>query len=218
MSTNKVYGDNPNFLPLQELELRYDYADEKYKNGIPEDFSIDNCKHSLFGVSKTAGDLLAQEYGRYFDLNIGVFRGGCLTGPVHSAVELHGFLSYLAKCIINEKPYTIFGYKGKQVRDQIHSKDVVLCFEAFRKAPRKGEVYNLGGGKGNAASILECINKICSLTGKEFSPAYSEINRIGDHICYYSDLTKLRTDFPEWDITVSLDQIIKDIVDFEQSQ
>jgi len=217
MSTNKVYGDNPNFLSLKELELRYDYADEKYVNGIPEDFSIDNCKHSLFGVSKTAGDLLAQEYGRYFDLNIGVFRGGCLTGPVHSAVELHGFLSYLAKCIINEEPYTIFGYKGKQVRDQIHSKDVVLCFEAFRKSPRKGEVYNLGGGKGNSASILECINKICELTGKEFSPAYSEVNRIGDHICYYSDLTKLRTDFPGWDITVSLDQIIKDIVEFEQS-
>jgi CDP-paratose 2-epimerase len=218
MSTNKVYGDNPNYLPLKELKFRYDYADKKYENGIPEDFSIDNCKHSLFGVSKTAGDLLAQEYGRYFDLNIGVFRGGCLTGPVHSAVELHGFLSYLAKCIIHGKPYTIFGYKGKQVRDQIHSRDVILSFEAFRKNPRKGEVYNLGGGKGNAASILECINKICELTGKEFNPEYSGVNRIGDHICYYSNLKKLKSHFPEWDITVSLDQIIKEIVDFELSQ
>ncbi len=217
MSTNKVYGDNPNFLALDELELRYDYADKEYENGIAEDFSIDHCKHSLFGVSKSAGDLLAQEYGRYFDLNIGIFRGGCLTGPVHSAVELHGFLSYLAKCIISEKPYTIFGYKGKQVRDQIHSKDVILSFEAFRKTPRKGEVYNLGGGKNNAASVLECINKICDLTGKEFNPQYSEVNRIGDHICYYSDLRKLKSHFPEWDITVSLDQIIKDIVDFESA-
>ncbi len=215
MSTNKVYGDNPNFLPLNELELRYDYSDEAYVNGIPETFSIDNCKHSLFGVSKAAGDLLSQEYGRYFDLNIGIFRGGCLTGPVHSAVELHGFLSYLAKCIINNKPYTIFGYKGKQVRDQIHSKDVILSFEAFRKNPKKGEVYNLGGGKNNAASMLECINKICKLTGREFNPQYSDVNRIGDHICYYSDLRKIKSHFTDWDITISLDQIIKEIVDFE---
>lgn len=215
MSTNKVYGDNPNFLPMNELEFRYDYAGKEYENGIPETFSIDNCKHSLFGVSKTAGDLLAQEYGRYFDLDIGVFRGGCLTGPVHSAVELHGFLSYLAKCIIHNQPYTIFGYKGKQVRDQIHSKDVISSFEAFRKNPRKGEVYNLGGGKDNSASVLECINKICKLTRNEFEPEYSDVNRIGDHICYYSDLRKLKSHFPEWDITISLDDIIKEIVEFE---
>lgn len=215
MSTNKVYGDNPNFIPMKELELRYDYSKKEYENGIPETFSIDHCKHSLFGVSKTAGDLLAQEYGRYFDLNIGIFRGGCLTGPVHSGVELHGFISYLVKCIVHNKPYTIFGYKGKQVRDQIHSKDVILAFEAFRKNPKKGEVYNLGGGKNNAASILECINKICDLTGKEFNPEYSDINRIGDHICYYSDLNKLKSHFPDWDITISLDEIIEEIVDFE---
>ncbi len=215
MSTNKVYGDNPNLLPLRELELRYDYADKVYENGIPETLSIDHCKHSLFGVSKTAGDLLAQEYGRYFDLNIGIFRGGCLTGPAHSSVELHGFLSYLIKCIIHNQPYTIFGYKGKQVRDQIHSKDVIMSFEAFRKNPKKGEVYNLGGGKDNSASILECINKICELTGREFNPEYSEHNRVGDHICYYSDLRKLKSHFPDWDITVSLDQIIKEMVDSE---
>ncbi len=215
MSTNKVYGDNPNFLPLKESELRYDFADVQYENGIPETFPIDNCKHSLFGVSKTAGDLLAQEYGRYFDLNVGIFRGGCLTGPVHSSVELHGFLSYLAKCIIHDMPYTIFGYKGKQVRDQIHSRDVISAFEAFRKNPRKGEVYNLGGGKNNSASLLECINKICELTGKDFNPRYSDVNRIGDHICYYSDLSKLKSHFPGWDITISLEDIIKEIVDFE---
>lgn len=218
MSTNKVYGDNPNFINLKEMHFRYDYADKKFERGIPETFSIDNCKHSLFGVSKTAGDLLAQEYGRYFDLNVGIFRGGCLTGPRHSAVELHGFLSYLVKCVVHNKPYTIFGYKGKQVRDQIHSMDVILSFEAFRKNPRHGEVYNLGGGKANSASILECIYKICKLTGKEFYPKYSEVNRIGDHICYYSDLSKLKSHFPEWDITIPLDQIIRQIVDFETSK
>ena len=215
MSTNKVYGDNPNFIKLKELELRYEYAVREYQNGIPETLSIDNCKHSLFGVSKAAADLIAQEYGKYFNLNIGIFRGGCLTGPTHSAVELHGFLSYLIKCNIYEKPYTIYGYKGKQVRDQIHSKDVVLAFEAFRKKPRKGEVYNLGGGKNNSVSILECINKVNRLTGKELKYKYLDSARAGDHICYYSDLKKIKSHFPEWDITVGLDEIIKDIVDFE---
>ena len=215
MSTNKVYGDNPNFVPLKELESRYEYSTDEYKNGIPETMSIDNCKHSLFGVSKAAADLICQEYGRYFDLNVGIFRGGCLTGSAHSAVELHGFLSYLAKCIINQKDYTIYGYKGKQVRDQIHSKDVILAFEAFRKKPRKGEVYNLGGGKNNAASMLECIDKICKLVNKEFKPKYLDKNREGDHICYYSDLRKIKSHYPSWDITISLDDIIKDIVNFE---
>lgn len=215
MSTNKVYGDNPNFVPLKELELRYDYASKEYENGIPETMSIDNCMHSLFGVSKTASDLLAQEYGRYFGLNVGIFRGGCLTGPSHSGVELHGFLSYLVKCIVNNKPYTIYGYKGKQVRDQIHSMDVILAFEAFRKSPKRGEVYNLGGGKDNAASILECINIIKKLAGIEFAPQYSDTNRAGDHICYYSDLRKIKSHFPKWGITISLEKIIKEIIDFE---
>lgn len=215
MSTNKVYGDNPNFVPLKEFDTRFDYATPEYENGISETMSIDNCKHSLFGVSKAAADLICQEYGRYFGLNVGIFRGGCLTGSSHSAVELHGFLSYLAKCIIQGKDYTIYGYKGKQVRDQIHSKDVILAFEAFRKNPKKGEVYNLGGGKNNAASMLDSISKICKLVNKEFSPKYNEKNREGDHICYYSDLRKMRTHYPEWNITISLDDIISDIVNFE---
>jgi len=215
MSTNKVYGDNPNLIPFDELEFRYEYADERYKNGIPETLSIDHCCHSLFGASKAAGDILAQEYGRYFDLNVGVFRGGCLTGPVHSSVELHGFLSYLVKCVVHQKPYTIFGYKGKQVRDQIHSRDVILAFEAFRKKPKPGEVYNLGGGKTNAISMLEAIEKVTTLTGIEFKPSYSDKNRVGDHICYYSDLRKLKSHFPDWNITISLDEMIQEIVDFE---
>ncbi len=215
MSTNKVYGDNPNRIAMEELELRYDYKDNEYKNGIPETLSIDDCTHSFFGVSKAAGDLLAQEFGRYFDLNIGIFRGGCLTGPLHSSVELHGFLSYLVKCIVHSKPYTIFGYKGKQVRDQIHSKDVIYAFECFRGNPRKGEVYNIGGGKNNAISVLESIKVISELTKNEFKANYSEINRIGDHICYYSDLRKLKAHYPQWDITISLDDIINEMVEFE---
>ena len=215
VSTNKVYGDNPNKLNLKEMDLRYDYADEEFSEGIPEDFSIDHCLHSLFGVSKAAADLLSQEYGRYFDLKIGIFRCGCLTGPVHSSVELHGFLSYLAKCIIHQKPYTIFGYKGKQVRDQIHSHDVISAFESFRQAPRPGEVYNLGGGKSNAASVLECIEKIKEFTSKEFNPGYIDKNRIGDHICYYSDLGKLKSHYPGWEINYPLNDIIRDIVNFE---
>ncbi len=215
MSTNKVYGDNPNFVPLKELETRYEYSSKEYENGIPETMSIDNCKHSLFGVSKAAGDLIAQEYGRYFGLRVGIFRGGCLTGPSHSGVELHGFISYLVKCAVNDMPYTIYGYKGKQVRDQIHSKDVIAAFEAFRKNPKQGEVYNLGGGKNNAASILECISIIEKFTKKQFTPKYSDTNRIGDHICYYSDLRKFKSHFPKWNISVSLENIIKEIIDFE---
>lgn len=215
MSTNKVYGDNPNNIPMKEYSLRYDYNDKKFENGIPETLSIDNCKHSLFGVSKAAGDLLAQEYGKYFDLRIGIFRGGCLTGPNHSGVELHGFLSYLVKCILNNEPYKIYGYKGKQVRDQIHSKDVVLAFEAFIGNPKCGEVYNLGGGKENSISVLESINLICELTGKSFKPEYIDVPRVGDHICYYSDLRKMKSHFPQWSITVSLKTIIQEMVDFE---
>lgn len=215
MSTNKVYGDNPNHIPLVEFESRYEYADRRFLNGIPETMSIDHCCHSLFGVSKTAGDLLAQEYGRYFDLNVGVFRGGCLTGPAHSSVELHGFLSYLVKCMVHNRPYTIFGHKGKQVRDQIHAKDVISAFEAFRKNPKQGEVFNLGGGKTNSISILESIRKITFLTDSEFTPSYSEDHRIGDHICYYTDLTKFQSDYPNWSLTISVDQMIQEMIDFE---
>ncbi len=212
MSTNKVYGDAPNELPLKEMPTRWEYADAKDFRGVREDMRIDRCTHSLFGASKAAGDLMAQEYGRYFSLPIGVFRGGCLTGPRHSGVELHGFLSYLAKMVVTGGKYTIFGYKGKQVRDQIHSLDVSRAFDAFIANPRNGEVYNLGGGRGNAASLLECIKMCEDASGKKLSYTYSEQNRIGDHICYISDLTKMRQHFPKWDISVPLTKIVEQIV------
>lgn len=212
MSTNKVYGDGPNHVPLVELETRYDYADKKDEHGIAEDFSVDHCLHSLFGASKLAGDVMAQEYGRYFGMKTGVFRGGCLTGPQHSGVELHGFLNYLVYAAVHEKPYTIFGYKGKQVRDQIHSWDVINAFWHFYNNPRPGEVYNLGGGKQNAASLLECVDMIERASGKKPQLTYSDTNRIGDHICYYSDLRKIREHYPEWDLTYSLDAIVEEIV------
>jgi len=212
VSTNKVYGDSPNELPMVELETRWEYADEKDYNGITEECRIDRTLHSLFGASKTAGDVMAQEYGRYFNMPVGIFRGGCLTGPSHSGVELHGFLSYLVKQIVTGGPYTIFGYKGKQVRDQIHSFDVVRAFEEFIKAPRPGEVYNLGGGRGNSASMMECITMVEEMTGKKLNSTYSDKNRIGDHICYISDLTKLKAHYPNWDITKSLPQICEEIV------
>src|SRR4051812_40435744 len=195
MSTNKVYGDGPNFIPLKELETRWDYDDAKYANGIPEDFSVDRCLHSLFGASKLAGDVVAQEYGRYFGMKTGVFRGGCLTGPAHSAVKLHGFLAYLVKVALKGETYTVIGYKGKQVRDQIHSHDVVRAFEAFYEAPRPGEVYNLGGGRPNAASILELIDRLEQIAGRKIPRRYEDKNRVGDHICYITDLGKLRAHF-----------------------
>ena len=183
MSTNKVYGDGPNRIPLKELESRWDYDGPQYENGIAESFPVDQCLHSLFGASKLAGDILAQEYGRYFGLKTGIFRGGCLTGPQHAGVELHGFLNYLVDVAIREAPYTIFGYKGKQVRDQIHSYDVINAFWHFVQNPRPGEVYNLGGGKENAASLLECVEMIAKASrGKRPQLRYSETNRIGDHI------------------------------------
>ncbi|RYD77588.1 MAG: NAD-dependent epimerase/dehydratase family protein, partial [Sphingobacteriales bacterium] len=212
MSTNKVYGDAPNELPLVETPARWDYAQPEYYNGIAEDFRIDRTKHSLFGASKAAADIITQEYGLYFGMPTVCFRGGCLTGPSHSGVELHGFLSYLVKVAVTGKQYTIFGYKGKQVRDQIHSEDVVKAFEAFIKNPRPGEVYNLGGGRDNAASILECIALIKELSGYEVKYTMSEENRIGDHICYISDLRKMRSHYPEWDIRISLKQIIEEIL------
>lgn len=212
MSTNKVYGDAPNELPLKELETRWEYADPDDWHGISEEMRIDRCTHSLFGASKLAGDVVAQEYGRYFNLPVGIFRGGCLTGPRHSGVELHGFLSYMAKVAVTGARYTIFGYKGKQVRDQIHSLDVIRAFNAFIDTPRSGEVYNLGGGRCNAASLLECIAMMEAITGRKFNYTYSETNRVGDHICYISDLRKMRQHFPGWDISISLAEIVEQIV------
>ena len=209
MSTNKVYGDAPNELPLRELPTRWDYARPEDFNGVSEDCRIDRTTHSLFGASKTAADLMAQEYGRYFGMKVGVFRGGCLTGEHHSGVALHGFLSYLVKVAQAGETYTILGYKGKQVRDQIHSSDVLAAFAEFTKNPRPGEVYNLGGGRENSASILECIQKIEVLTGKKISWKYVDQARVGDHICYISDLTKFKTHYPNWKINCSLDQILQ---------
>lgn len=212
MSTNKVYGDGPNQVALRELETRWDYADPQFADGIPESFPVDQSLHSLFGVSKLAGDVLAQEYGRYFGMKTGIFRGGCLTGPHHRGVELHGFLNYLVLTALREGPYTIYGYKGKQVRDQIHSYDVINAFWHFAQNPRPGEVYNLGGGKENAASLVECVEMIHEVSGKKPRLTYNDANRIGDHICYYSDLTKLRSHFPEWRLTYSLPQIVEQMV------
>lgn len=204
MSTNKVYGDAPNEIAMLELESRWDYADKTYENGIPETFRIDQSKHSLFGASKVAADISVQEYGRYFNMPSCVLRGGCLTGPSHSGVELHGFLSYLVKCNLEEKEYTVFGYKGKQVRDNIHSYDVAKFIEAFIESPRIAEVYNLGGGKNNTCSILEAFELISSISKIPMQYRYVENNRIGDHICYYSDLRKMRSHYPSWNITKSL--------------
>jgi CDP-paratose 2-epimerase len=211
MSTNKVYGDAPNKIALKELETRYDYADPAYEHGIPETFTIDQSKHSLFGSSKVAADISVQEYGRYFDMPTCVLRGGCLTGPSHSGVELHGFLSYLVKCNLEGKQYTIFGYKGKQVRDNIHSYDVARFIEEFIKNPRVAEVYNMGGGKENTCSILEAFDIISDISGKPMNYRYDEQHRSGDHICYYSDLRKMKSHYPEWDITRPLRQTFEEI-------
>jgi CDP-paratose 2-epimerase len=218
MSTNKVYGDAPNEKPLKELETRFDYADAADFEGIDETCRIDRSLHSVFGASKLAADVMAQEYGRYFGLKVGVFRGGCLTGPSHSGVELHGFLSYLVKVAVTGQTYTVYGYKGKQVRDNIHSYDVIRAMEEFAANPRPGEVYNLGGGRANSVSILEAIDLIEQLTGRDLHWVYSEQNRVGDHICYISDLRKLRSDYPHWSITRSLDVILKQMVSAQMAQ
>lgn len=201
MSTNKVYGDAPNELNLVENKTRWDYADKEYYNGIKETFRIDQSKHSLFGASKVGADIYVQEYGRYFNIRTCCLRGGCLTGPNHSGVELHGFLSYLIKCNLIGRKYTIYGYKGKQVRDNIHSYDVVRFIEAFIESPRIAEVYNIGGGRNNSVSILEAFDLIESISGKKMIYEYVDKNREGDHICYISDLSKMRRDYPGWDIT-----------------
>jgi CDP-paratose 2-epimerase len=213
MSTNKVYGDRPNFIPLTELETRWDFADPAYLEGIPEAFSIDQSKHSVFGASKVAGDIMAQEYGRYFDMPTCCLRGGCLTGPNHSGVELHGFLSYLVRCNLEDREYKVFGYKGKQVRDNIHSEDVASFMHEFYRNPRSGEVYNLGGGKSNSCSILEAFRMVEELSGKPQRWSYVEQNRSGDHICYYSDLRKMKAHYPTWDITRPLGNIFQEIVE-----
>ncbi len=213
MSTNKVYGDAPNSILLNELETRWDYADPQFAEGIPESFTIDQSKHSLFGVSKLASDVMVQEYGRYFNMPTCCLRGGCLTGPNHSGVELHGFVSYLIKCNIEEKQYTIYGYKGKQVRDNIHSFDVSQFIWEFIQSPRCAEVYNIGGGKENSCSILEAFKLVESITGNEMRYSYTEKNREGDHICYYSNLAKMKTQYPRWNITKSLKDIFQECVD-----
>lgn len=211
MSTNKVYGDLPNAISLKELETRWDYGDPAYEHGIPESFSIDQSKHSLFGASKVAADVMVQEYGRYFNMPTCCLRGGCLTGPNHSGVELHGFLSYLVKCNIECREYKVYGYKGKQVRDNIHSEDVASFMLEFYKSPRVAEVYNLGGGKENACSILEAFKMAEQCTGRPMSWRYLEENRSGDHICYYSDLRKMKSHYPAWRITKTLPMIFEEI-------
>lgn len=215
MSTNKVYGDAPNELPLAELETRFDYADPAHREGIDEHCRIDRTLHSLFGASKVAADVMAQEYGRYFGMNVGIFRGGCLTGPNHSGVELHGFLSYLVKVAFSGATYTIYGYKGKQVRDNIHSHDVIRAVEEFAAAPRPGEVYNLGGGRANSVSILEAIARIEALTGRKIKHVYRDEARRGDHVCYISDLRKLKAHYPNWQIARTLDDILLEMVEAE---
>ncbi len=212
MSTNKVYGDAPNELNLVEKETRWDYSDAEYADGIAEDYRIDQSKHSIFGASKVAGDVMVQEYGRYFGMRTCCLRGGCLTGPNHSGVELHGFLNYLVKVNVTGGTYKVFGYKGKQVRDNIHSYDVACFIERFIAAPRCGEVYNLGGGRGNSCSILEAFEIVSGITGKKMNYEYLDKNREGDHICYISNLAKMRAHYPGWDITKSLKDIFTETV------
>lgn len=212
MSTNKVYGDAPNEKPLVEQATRWDYAEPEDIRGINEMCRVDQSTHSLFGASKAAADLITQEYGRYFGMPTVCFRGGCLTGPNHSGVELHGFLSYLVKVVFSQGTYTIFGYKGKQVRDQIHSLDVIRAFDNFLNDPRPGEVYNIGGGRDNSASILECFEKIADITGRPVNHKYDERNRVGDHICYISDLTKFKSHYPNWAIEKDLNQILQELI------
>jgi CDP-paratose 2-epimerase len=209
-STNKVYGDRPNQLPMVEKETRYDYAEGR--DGVDESMSIDDCLHSLFGASKAAADLLCQEFGRYFQMPIGIFRGGCLTGPLHAAVELHGYLAYIVYCAVTGRQYTIYGYSGKQVRDQIHCEDVASLFLEFYNSPRLGEVYNLGGGRNNSISILETIEMLKAM-GHVLDYQQRAENRIGDHICYISDLTKLKSDYPRWTLQHDVPAIVEELAE-----
>ena len=215
VSTNKVYGDSPNTIELVENEKRFDYADGRL--GICENQQIDNCMHSIFGASKVSADIMCQEYGKYYGLKTGIFRGGCLTGPQHAGVQLHGYLSYIVKCAVLKKPYVIFGYKGKQVRDQIHCDDVISIFEQFISSPKVGEVYNIGGCKENSISIIETIDILKSL-GHDLITSYVETSRKGDHICYYTDMSKFKSHFPTWKMQYSVSDTINEIVEHFKCQ
>jgi CDP-paratose 2-epimerase len=212
-STNKVYGDTPNTLPLVEMETRWevDESHPYFKDGIDESMSIDHSKHSLFGASKLAADVLVQEYGRYFDMKTACFRGGCLTGPGHSPTKLHGFLAYLMKCNMTGEHYTVFGYKGKQVRDNIHSFDLINAFWNFYQHPRRGEVYNMGGSRHSNCSMIEAIAMCEEITGKKMNYSYTENNRIGDHIWWVSDVGKFKSHYNDWDYKYDVKGILKDI-------
>jgi CDP-paratose 2-epimerase len=219
-STNKVYGDNPNLLPLVELDTRWeiDVAHPYFSRGIDENMSIDHCKHSLFGASKVAADIMVQEYGRYFGMKTGLIRGGCLTGPRHSAAELHGFLAYLMKCAITGREYRIFGYKGKQVRDNIHSEDLINAFWHFYQAPRRGEAYNMGGSRFSNCSMQEAISLCEKITGRKMNIRYTEDNRAGDHIWWISDVSKFKSHYPEWNLTRNVEDILAEIHDYNKGR
>ena len=218
-STNKVYGDTPNALPLLELETRWEIDPaHRYAPGIAEDMSIDQSKHSLFGASKVAADVLVQEYGRYFGMRTACFRGGCLTGPNHSGTQLHGFLAYLMKCVMTGTPYTVFGYKGKQVRDNIHSADLIAAFYEFYQRPRSAEVYNIGGGRASNCSMLEAIAECETIAGRPLDYSYAEDNRSGDHIWYVSDLAKFRSHYPAWGVTYDVPRILREMYEVNQER
>lgn len=219
MSTNKVYGDTPNRLPLVELETRWEIDPKhEYRDGIPETMSIDHCLHSVFGASKVAADVLVQEYGRYFGMKTGCFRGGCLTGPNHSGTQLHGFLAYLMKCAVTGTPYTIFGYKRKQVRDNIHSADLIRAFHAFAKNPRPGEVYNMGGGRSSNCSMLEAIELCEQISGRKLNWKYVDENRIGDHIWWISDLKRFQSHYPDWKLEYDVPKILEEIYELNRER
>ncbi len=218
-STNKVYGDTPNRLPLHETDMRWEIDDDHtYVNGIREDMSIDDSLHSLFGASKVAADILVQEYGRYFDMKTSIFRGGCLTGPNHSGTQLHGFLAYLMKCTATGTPYTVFGYNGKQVRDNIHSQDLIEAFDHVFRAPRSAEVYNIGGARFSNCSMREGIELCQRITGRELDHSYAEDNRTGDHIWYVSDVAKFQSHYPDWSLTKNVEDILTEIYEANQER
>ena len=213
LSTNKVYGDRPNMIPLKEEKKRWEFNDPRYANGIAETLDIDQSTHSLFGVSKASADLMVQEYGRYFGMQTCCLRAGCLTGAAHSGVKLHGFLNYIVRCAVNGEPYTIIGYKGKQVRDNLDASDIASFVECFVADPRSAAVYNIGGGKENSCSVVEAVELIESILGRKMDVSYEDIPRVGDHICYYSDLSLLKSDYPNWSVRKSLRDIVEDIIE-----